>query len=247
MGINVAEPEKNNQISKQYKKVKIVEILVVFVCFLFAVIYHYYSYKMISFNSFFGPFTILLVVFTLIIFFLIYELLSFIPKIEDIENSADRNLLDNLTGIPNRLSCDLIFEMYGKNKSIENVGCAIITIGNLVTINESIGRDAGNQAIIDFSWMLEDISEDFGFVGRNGGNEFLLIIQECNRQLMDDFFRNLEQRVEKYNKLNLVHPISPYYKYVLNSELQATRFSDIITEAYHRMHTRPGRIYNKFF
>lgn len=161
-----------------------------------------------------------------------------IVESDDIRKSA---YLDDMTGMPNRFSCDLIFQMYASPEDIKHVGCALIVIGNLVTINSTYGRDAGNQVIMDFSQILTDISEDFGFIGRNGGNEFLLVINDCNEQLMQDFFKQLDVRLSRYNVLNLNHPIGFYYKYVLNDVLQADRFSDIITEVYRRLHTSPAR------
>ncbi|MDD3367976.1 MAG: GGDEF domain-containing protein [Lachnospiraceae bacterium] len=147
--------------------------------------------------------------------------------------------LDDLTGLPNRFSCDLIFQMYADPSSIKNIGCASIVISNLVTINESVGRDSGNQVIADFCQILEDIGKDLGFVGRNGGNEFLFIVEDCNRSKMEEFFQSLNKRLKRYNALDLNDKIEIYYKYVLNNEYHAERFSDLITEVYQRLHTSP--------
>ena len=154
--------------------------------------------------------------------------------IKDSDELRKSAYIDNLTGMPNRTSCDLIFEMYGNEKSLLNVGCALITIDNLVDINASKGRDAGNQVLIDFSNILTEVSEDIGFAGRNGGNEFLLVIEDCNTHAMENFFEQLNIRLKRYNALALNDPISIRYEYILNSEWKLSRFSDIITELYHR-------------
>lgn len=169
--------------------------------------------------------------------FLIQDLTKYASVMKDYEEQKNKSYLDELTGIPNRLSCDLVFDLYGKNDSLDKVGCAVISIANLADINRKGGRSAGNQALVDFSWMLEDVSESFGFVGRNGGNEFLLVINSCDKERMEDFFTQLDRRLARYNQQHDKESIEMVYEYVLNQDLLANRFSEIITEAYHRLYT----------
>jgi|GEM_PF-124096 len=176
-----------------------------------------------------------IIIFAIVIFgtfSIISDIRKYVPVIKEFEEQKKKSYLDKLTGIPNRLSCDLVFEMYGKKDSLDKVGCAIIEISNLYEINSKKGRNAGNQALVDFSWMLEGVSESFGFVGRNGGNEFLLIIDKCNREMMEDFFAQLDMRIRSYNLQKEKENIEIKYNYVLNSELNMTKFSDIIAKAY---------------
>ena len=78
--------------------------------------------------------------------------------------------VDSLTGIPNRFSCDQIFEKYENEQDISALGCALIRIANLDDINQDHGRSYGNVALKEFSSMVERISAYYGFVGRNNGN-----------------------------------------------------------------------------
>jgi diguanylate cyclase (GGDEF)-like protein len=143
---------------------------------------------------------------------------------------------DELTGIPNHYSCDQIFYKYSTEDSVRHVGCALIVIDNLVAINDEFGREAGNIAIIDFCHILQDVGEEFGFIGRNGGNEFLLVIEQCDKRIMEKFFSKLKVRMERYNALELNHPIDFRYEYVLNEDLKLQRFSNMITEVYQRVY-----------
>lgn len=170
---------------------------------------------------------------------IIFTFLDFCIFYKDLRASDEiqrATYLDDLTGMPNRFSCDLVFQMYAEPEKIQHVGCALIEIDNLIATNEQYGREAGNQILIDFSNILEEIGSDYGFVGRNGGNEFLLVIENGNKQSMDNFFDEIHTRLTRYNALELNHPIKIYYKYVLNDELQASRFSEIITEVYKLVH-----------
>lgn len=161
-----------------------------------------------------------------------YDLTKYVPILNEYEEQKNKSYLDALTGIPNRFSCDLVFEMFGENRKLDNVACAVIVIDNLVEINRIKGRIAGNQALVDFSWMLEDTGEDYGFAGRNGGNEFLFIIEDCDELKMKDFIEKLNKRIYNYNLQPSKDSIYIKYAYVLNSKLHADKFSDIIAEAY---------------
>lgn len=184
-------------------------------------------------------FTMLLWTFFLAnIVFIILDFRIFYKNLRDSDEIQRSTYLDDLTGMPNRFSCDLVFQMYAEPEKIQHVGCALIEIDNLIATNEQFGRDAGNQILIDFSNILEEIGSDYGFVGRNGGNEFLLVIENSNKQSMDKFFDEIHTRLKRYNALELNHPIKIYYKYVLNDELHANRFSEIITEVYKLVHNR---------
>ena len=165
----------------------------------------------------------------------IYDLSKYVPILTEYEEQKNKSYLDALTGIPNRFSCDLVFEMYGENRKLNNVACGIIVIDNLIDINREKGRIAGNQALVDFSWMLEDISDDYGFAGRNGGNEFLLIVDNCDELKIKEIFEKLTKRVSDYNMQPGKDSIKISYAHVLNNKFHATKFSDIIAEAYKRL------------
>lgn len=172
------------------------------------------------------------------VIFIILDFRVFYKTLQVSDEIQHAAYLDDLTGMPNHFSCDLVFQMYAEPEKIQHVGCALIEIDNLITTNEQLGREAGNQILIDFSNILEEIGSDYGFVGRNGGNEFLLVVENGNKQSMENFFNEVHTRLKRYNALELNNPIKIYYKYVLNDELHANRFSDIITEVYKLVHNR---------
>ena len=145
--------------------------------------------------------------------------------------------LDKMTDLPNRNSLDTVFLMGSKDKDISKMGCSLIRISNLPKINDEKGHDYGDRAIQAFSYILESVGDNYGFVGRNGGNEFLAIIENCDAQKMDAFLRSIKSELAEYNGA----PNSPVYieiKYVytLNSELNLGTFTELITNTYRKLH-----------
>ena len=140
--------------------------------------------------------------------------------------------VDALTGIPNRFSCDQIFEKYEGEQDISSLGCALISIENLDEINQDHGRSSGNVALKEFSSMVERISAYYGFVGRNNGNEFLVVIENCSNDKMEKFAAELEKEIALYNKTSGGYEIRIAVSKVLNENAGVTDFRELVAKLY---------------
>lgn len=143
--------------------------------------------------------------------------------------------LDSTTGIPNRNSCDDFIRLFKTPDSIQSAGCAVFSISNLASINKSFGHDAGNEALKDLSALLEEAVEPFGFVGRNGSNDFLAIIGNCSKDKMNEMLNSFESLLEQYNKETNQFSLCIKQAYILNEELKATDIYDMIRVSYQKM------------
>lgn len=144
--------------------------------------------------------------------------------------------LDRLTGIPNRYSLDEIFRTYTTPESLENTGCLLFSIANLKTVNEISGHAAGDAMIRDFCNIFEEIGDTFGFIGRNGGNEFVAVITPCNAQIIQDFRTTLENRISLYNKEHKTAPILLRSAYTLYAEETVQTFTELLILTYNKLY-----------
>ena len=140
--------------------------------------------------------------------------------------------VDTLTGIPNRFSCDQIFEKYEDAADISTLGCALIVIDNLEQINQDHGRSSGNIALKDFSSVVERISAHYGFVGRNNGNEFLVVIENCNTAKMERFETELQKEIDQYNKTSAGYEIRIRIARLLNDSQGFKDFRELVARLY---------------
>ena len=175
---------------------------------------------------------ILFILILLSLFHDIYVLRNFATTNHELQQLA---YLDNKTGIPNRNSLDLIFKSYSTTESLKDVGCCLFTIDNINTINEATGREAGDKVIQSFCTILEETGDKYGFVGRNGGNEFIMVINNCTNELMEHFYATLDKRILLYNEKNAETPIHIKRAYTLNAEEQHTNFSRLLTATYNKL------------
>lgn len=164
--------------------------------------------------------------------FIVFDL-TFLEKNVAITHTLHKAAyLDSLTGIPNRQSCDMMFEQYQKDKNIDDLGCCLVIITNLSLINEVLGRSNGNLLLQEFASVFESVGDKYGFVGRNGGNEFLIVIENCTKQKMDNFLAEFSKEVQRYNEESSQMPVDYKAYNILNEEHKLPSFGDLISNLY---------------
>lgn len=170
--------------------------------------------------------------------FMIYSLASIVWDFKQLEGNIVHDsylnrtaYVDSLTGIPNRYSCDQIFEKYGHGSDISKVGCALVSISNLKEINKESGRKQGNVILCDFSRIFERIGKKYGFVGRNSGNEFLFVAEESDNEEVKKFISDLNAALEEYNG-NGPEFIEISTSFILNREQKFSEFTDLVAALY---------------
>lgn len=228
---------------KVFRIAKIIQliVLVVFeVVFFLILLLHPTMSKQIYDDS--TLFTLCAVTWSFMIFYLLsllydfYQLRKFAAESHALNRVA---FLDSLTGIPNRHGLDVVFRTYDSPESMAEAGCFMATIDNLKEINETLGYPAGNSAIQDFCSIFETVGDEVGVVGRNGGNDYVAVINQCTDEMMQRFIVNLNAQLETYNT---EHPDSPLYirhTYILNNQEHLQAFTQLLTATYNKLHT-PG-------
>ena len=176
---------------------------------------------------------VLMIFFLLCLFSDFFRLRCFAEESHALNKAA---YLDDLTGIPNRHGLDVVFQTYDTSQTLSQVGCFMVTIDNLKSINEKHGHKSGDTILQQFSSIFEEIGDQFGVVGRNGGNDFLMVMNNCTHTSMTEFIDKLNKRVTEYNTQFSHTPIHISYAYVLNNELKADDFPMLLTATYQKLH-----------
>lgn len=145
--------------------------------------------------------------------------------------------LDNLTSIPNRHSLDLLFNQYSTPKSLENVCCCMLGIKNISYINENQGRETGDRLLQDFSLLLEEIGDSYGFVARNSGNEFVLLMDDCSESKFDFFYHSFTTRIAAYNAVNSETPIEFQIAHIINKTERIQRLDQLFAATSSKLYT----------
>lgn len=223
---------------KTYRLFKVIQLITLIIFFI-AFLLYLKTDPVLSNNIFTNTKLLSICVFlwAFMIFSFIAIIMDFRQLEKNITDSDDLNriaYLDTLTGIPNRISCDLIFQKYENASSdvVSGLACALISITNLSLINEALGREKGNCLIQDFASIFESVGSKFGFAGRNGGNEFLVVIEKCDAEKMKAFLDSLYNEVRSYNERSNHMPVTYKSTEVYNNELNKATFAELITQLY---------------
>lgn len=221
---------------KGYKLFKLIQLVILI---LFAIVSFLYIYLDDDLRTSIYTNKNLLTICVFIWAFMIYSVACIVLDFYQLEGHiAHDNVLnravyvDSLTGIPNRMGCDVIFEEYNSGRDISAIGSALIRISNLDSINHKKGRAAGNVLLVNFSRIIERVGAHYGFVGRNNGNDFLLVIDKCSQENIDSFINELKKETEAYNKIARDENIEIEITDILNEDVKSENFNEFIGQLY---------------
>ncbi len=158
-------------------------------------------------------------------------------------NLEELAFLDRLTGLPNRFSVDRMSEKYSTREKMIHLGCILVTISNLDEVNAGKGREGGDKVISDFCTILESVGHKYGMVGRNSGNEFIVLIENCDRNNIELFLGDLQRRIHNHNTLAPDYPIVASYNSVISDDIMAEHFYSLITHVYQTYETNSQTLY----
>jgi diguanylate cyclase (GGDEF)-like protein len=140
------------------------------------------------------------------IFVLIFKLKNGLSAIRsEIETMA---ITDGLTGIFNRRHLMTRFEeeFNRARRDSRNLGCIMLDIDHFKSINDAYGHPAGDTVLQRLSTIVRDSIRSYDVFGRYGGEEFLVILPECNGEDV----RLLAERLREAVKRRLTAgPVSP--------------------------------------
>jgi diguanylate cyclase (GGDEF)-like protein len=124
--------------------------------------------------------------------------------------------VDNLTGLPNRVSCDEKLAEF--DKSGENFCLLSLDLNGLKEVNDNAGHPAGDKLLKDFADTLADVIGKLGVCTRIGGDEFLVLIKETTSEELDKLLKVLDERLLELDKIDQDVNHSVSYGYAFREE-----------------------------
>ena len=103
--------------------------------------------------------------------------------------------IDQLTQIPNRYYLTEMLEKFQKDK--RSYGLAILDIDKFKSVNDTYGHDVGDIVLQKVAKILEQNTRKSDIVGRWGGEEFLILLNLDNEQVLINSLNKVREAIEK--------------------------------------------------
>ena len=104
---------------------------------------------------------------------------------------------DSLTGIYNRAGLyEEIQRRYGEEE-VDSVGVMFVDLDNFKHYNDTYGHDIGDLVLVEMARIFSKVSKEHGFVGRYGGDEFILFFDNCDKQQLEETAKDIYMYIEQ--------------------------------------------------
>ncbi|TAJ83562.1 MAG: diguanylate cyclase [Gallionellaceae bacterium] len=128
---------------------------------------------------------------------------------QELEQISEMVHEDQLTGVLNRRGMDETFakELHRADRGKTPVCVALLDIDNFKKLNDTLGHQAGDQALIHLARVIKECLRPADTVARYGGEEFVIIlpdtplkegveaVERLQRELTKKFFLNNNERI----------------------------------------------------
>ena len=139
--------------------------------------------------------------------FVISQLVDFAMEIGDIflqgakaQVLEQMAFVDDMTGVANRRRCEQMWDSLDQCK--DNYGIFAFDLNFLKKMNDTKGHAMGDLLIRTFAKTLATVFDDYGTVGRIGGDEFVVFIPDMRKVNVQTLTQKLNIEIEKVNLQN---------------------------------------------
>jgi diguanylate cyclase (GGDEF)-like protein/putative nucleotidyltransferase with HDIG domain len=115
------------------------------------------------------------------------------------EQTQEDALTDSLTGLPNRRAMAAHFsrELARAERSKSEFALVVIDIDGFKAINDTHGHASGDWALREVATTLSTQLRPYDLCGRFAGDEFILVLTNCSREIAELRSRELQARISE--------------------------------------------------
>lgn len=107
--------------------------------------------------------------------------------------------IDPLTRLGNRIAYDEYLAILGRKSNIV-LAAVNIDLDDFKIINDVFGHHEGDKVLRVFARHLEEVFEGKGISIRLGGDEFIVLINENRREIVEKYIETLRNNINTYNE-----------------------------------------------
>ena len=152
--------------------------------------------------------------------------------------------IDLHTGLPNKSKCEEL--LHNVEFIHDSLACIMFDLNNLKKANDTMGHSVGDQLILNFSRILRNVIPAKDFVGRYGGDEFMVVLYGKSRSQAEQIMEDLQEEIEHFNQCGNNFPISYAYGCAFSSDYTECTLRTLLDNADSQMYhnKRKGKLGN---
>lgn len=147
----------------------------------------------------------------------------------------EKAYIDLATGLPNKNKCE---EMLASHSKIsKSTACFMLDLNDLKKVNDTLGHEMGDIMILNFAKLLRKVVPLQYFVGRFGGDEFIVIAEGISgREEAEELVQKIREMIMKFNGLRGEFQISYACGLAYSDDYPEATISDLLNEADLKMY-----------
>lgn len=170
------------------------------------------------------------------------------PKKEQEKKLRKLAATDRLTNIMNRrMGTTYLRKQIGrvKREAIDLTVC-FIDVNGLKKVNDNFGHNEGDSLLKNTAQLLADNIREIDAVARFGGDEFLIIFNDCDLKEAKEIWGRIAGAIDNWNKnTEKSYEISLSYGFAQKTKNDNLNLDDLINKADERMYENKIEHYNK--
>lgn len=111
------------------------------------------------------------------------------------------SITDKLTGLVNRVKIDehIKQEIDRFDRYENSFGVIFVDIDHFKTVNDTFGHQVGDEVLVEFANLLEAYTRKTDIVGRWGGEEFIILCIEVQKDTLVEIAQKIRKTIENHD------------------------------------------------
>lgn len=154
---------------------------------------------------------------------------------KDNSELSEKAYIDLATGLPNKNKCE---EMLTVHRNISKpTACFMLNLNDLKKVNDTLGHEMGDIMILNFAKLLRKVVPLQYFVGRFGGDEFIVIAEGISgKEEAERLVQEMKEMILKFNGLRGEFQINYACGYAFSQDYPEASLPDLLNEADQKMY-----------
>lgn len=208
-----------------------------------ALITEEYANPEMNVQQFFQKHVILVIVILSIVIALLLTLLAYYifskrrarSLSRDNNELSEKAYIDLATGLPNKNKCE---ELFSSHLSISKpTACFMLDLNDLKKVNDTLGHEMGDIMILNFAKLLRKVIPLQYFVGRFGGDEFIVVAENISgKEEAEHLVLKIKEMILKFNGVRGEFQINYACGVAFSEDYPGASLLDLLNEADIKMY-----------